>query len=1018
VTNTVDSGPGPLPAWPGSLRACIDYANLNAGTTITFDIPDTAPGYNTSGGQSWWRISPGTALPVITASGTIIDGTTQATNYGSDTNSLGPEIEINGALAPAGSNGLVITSANNTFRHLVVNGFLASGLNGDGIQIDGAGATGNLIAGCYVGTNATGNAAVGNGDEGIVIWHGASGNTIGGNTAADRNVISGNDQMGVLISDSGTDNNVVIGNYIGTDADGTADLGNLVSGVRIVLGADNNTIGGTAAGEGNVISGNNYNGIHIVDNGTSGIIVQGNYIGLDKTGLVALGNNGDGIEINDANNVIGGTGAGEGNVIAFNGQDGVYITGSADDQNLISGNSIFSNGGLGIDLTPNGVGVGGGANNDKAAPVFTSLANSGSDLVVTMTTDAGDVVEFFRVNNAAAPVVSEDPTGSGEGYLYLGSCVDNGVCSGPYMVSAVDADAGGGTIAITLSGIVLSGSDFLTATATDSSNNTSEFAANNVLVSPCPTVIFTGDTGLGTLRECISYANANPATTIDFDIPDTDPNYVTSGADSWWRISPASELPHITASGTVIDGATQSANYGSDTNSQGPEIEIDGTNAGNNRDGLTIAGGSATIRSLIVNRYTADGIQLEATGGNVIQDCYIGVDPTGTSALANGGAGILISATSDSNAVGGPGVGNIISGNGASGINIGGDGNVIQGNFLGTDPSGTTGLGNTDHGILLSAAAGNVVGGQDAGEDNVIAFNGLDGLFVTGGGAIQNLISGNSLFSNGELGIDLAPNGVGVGPSANSGKEAPVFSSVAGSGVNPVVTLTTDPGDIVEFFRVGNSTVPVVIPDGTGSGEGFLYLGACTDSGTCSGPHMISAADGDAAAGIIRAIISGTGLPTGDTLTATATDTVGNTSEFAVNAVYPLILIKQAFLASDGSPISSSSTLPRGTLFRFLIYTDNPGPARSDVSIQDVLDPAFAYSTESLKVDNSVASGSTVGAIYTAVNGTTQLSDVIDADVASISGNTIDVGNQFVGNGPLDIAANRIWALLFTVRMQ
>ena len=93
--------------------------------------------------------------------------------------------------------------------------------------------------------------------------------------------------------------------------------------------------------------------------------------------------------------------------------------------------------------------------------------------------------------------------------------------------------------------------------------------------------------------------------------------------------------------------------------------------------------------------------------------------------------------------------------------------------------------------------------------------------------------------------------------------------------------------------------------------------------------------------------------------------------------------------------------------------------ARSDVSIQDVLDPAFAYLTESLKVDNSAASGSTVGAIYTAVNAGTPVTDAISDDVASAVGVTINVGNSVVlTNTQLDIAANKVWALLFTVRMQ
>jgi hypothetical protein len=181
---------------------------------------------------------------------------------------------------------------------------------------------------------------------------------------------------------------------------------------------------------------------------------------------------------------------------------------------------------------------------------------------------------------------------------------------------------------------------------------------------------------------------------------------------------------------------------------------------------------------------------------------------------------------------------------------------------------------------------------------------------------------------------------------------------------------------------------------------------------------MVSAADGAAGAGTVQAILLGTAVPVGNYVTATGTDGPGETSEFAVNATYPLVLVKQAVLAADGSLITNSSILPRGTVFKFLIYTENAGLTRTDVSIRDVLDPAFAYSAGSLKVDNSVAVGSSVQAIYSAVNSTAPLTDVIDADVVSISGSTIEAGSRFVGNGQLDIAANRVWALLFTVRMQ
>jgi len=1022
VTNTGDSGPGPLPAWPGSLRACINYANANTGTTITFDIPDTAPGYTTSGGQSWWRISPGSVLPTITASGTVIDGTTQAANYGSDTNSLGPEIEIDGSGA-GGSNtdGLVLTGGNGTVRSLVINSF-----SDDGIVLSIG--DGNVVESCYVGLDPTGTIDLGNNDIGILVYNGSNNNIIGGPGAG--NVISGNNDMGININS--TDGNVIQGNLVGTDASGTADLGNSTFGIQLTSGAQSNAIGGTTGASRNVVSGNNQSGININGAGTDLNTVIGNYIGTDLNGTGDIGNSWSGVYISDwaQSNTIGGTGNGEGNVSAFNGYTGmrVYSGGGFSgnpDSNTLSGNSIFSNTEVGIDLgfdgvTPNDGTTGALPNIGMDYPVLTGAALSVNNLRVegyvgtlAVKIAGTHIVEVFKPfddggNNGEVELGDGRSVGHGEGRWYIDSCV-----------SAAD-----GTFAcdLTVPGTVtLASGDFVTATATDPAGNTSEFGAN-LIVTPntCPIVTSTADSGGGSLRTCIDYANLNPGTTIFFNIANSDPAYITSGGNSWWRISPGSALPDITAADTIIDGATQAANYGSDSNSLGPEIEIDGTNAGNNKAGLIITGGNGTVRHLVINRFTSDGIRLDDAGGNVVENCYIGLDPTGTSVLANGDAGILIELTSDSNTIGGPGVGNVISGNGASGINIGGDNNVIQGNLIGTGTAGISDLGNTDHGILLSGAAGNTVGGQGAGEENIIGFNSLDGLFVTGGGAIQNLISGNSIFSNGELGIDLAPNGVGVGPTANSGKEAPVLSSVVGTGLNTIVTVTTVMLDTIEFFRVGNTAAPAVIPDATGSGEGFLYLGSCTDDGlACSGPH-ISGSDPTTSDGSVTVILTSSGFSAGDYITATATDPVDNTSEFAANAEYALYLVKRAFLASDGSPISNSSTLPRGTVFRFLIYMENTGSARSDVSIQDVLDPAFAYQAGTMKADNTLAVGASEALIYSTVNAeATTLTDVISDDVASAVGVTIDVGNSVVGtNSPLDIAANRIWALLFTVKMQ
>ena len=139
-----------------------------------------------------------------------------------------------------------------------------------------------------------------------------------------------------------------------------------------------------------------------------------------------------------------------------------------------------------------------------------------------------------------------------------------------------------------------------------------------------------------------------------------------------------------------------------------------------------------------------------------------------------------------------------------------------------------------------------------------------------------------------------------------------------------------------------------------------------------------------------------------------------------------LALVKKAFLASDGSAISDGASLPRGTLVKFMIYINNTTAfAVNDVSARDVLNAAFFYQAGTLKVDSSVANcaaaSCTTGeeaTIFTAVDGVAASTDAVDGDVVSIAGATIDAGNQNVANGPVNIPANRVWAVLLTVEMQ
>ena len=157
-----------------------------------------------------------------------------------------------------------------------------------GVRIVGPGATGNLVAGNYMGTDVSGSTALGNGSDGVFLSNAAN-NTIGGAALGARNVVSGNVSVGIQLYGAGSSGNVVQGNLIGTNSSGTARLGNRLDGLFVNSSAGN-TIGGPSPGARNFISGNGSSGIQLLNSGSSGNLVQGNDIGLDINGVPRLGN--------------------------------------------------------------------------------------------------------------------------------------------------------------------------------------------------------------------------------------------------------------------------------------------------------------------------------------------------------------------------------------------------------------------------------------------------------------------------------------------------------------------------------------------------------------------------------------------------------------------------------------------------------------------------------------------------------------------------------------------------------
>ncbi len=246
-----------------------------------------------------------------------------------------------------------------------VSGNVLSGNATVGVTTRDPGSDNNRIVGNFIGTNATGTAALANGWSGIEFWNGAQNNIVGGSTAADRNIISGNTSNGVAIINSDTQQtrfNQVIGNYIGTNAAGTGAIPN-DTGVAVWNGANNNIVGTAAPNKGNLISGNNSIGVGFWDNGTSGNSVKGNLIGTTVTGMAALPNGWSGVAFQSGanGNTVGGTASGEGNLLSGNTSYGVAM-GNADTFGNVPNNNTVLGNKIGTDITGGGALANGWAN--------------------------------------------------------------------------------------------------------------------------------------------------------------------------------------------------------------------------------------------------------------------------------------------------------------------------------------------------------------------------------------------------------------------------------------------------------------------------------------------------------------------------------------------------------------------------------------------------------------------------------------------------------------------------------
>ncbi len=760
---------------------------------------------------------------------------------------------------------------------------LISGNSGYGVLISGTGAFSNSVRGNFIGTTRHGSVLpydAGNGQGGVRITSGHH-NTIGGDVSGQGNLISGNSGAGIAVSGSDAQSNDIFGNMIGTDKLGTASIANDGNGVSISNGASYTNVGGGAAGQANVISGNGLAGVYLTGTGTSFNNVVGNLIGTDGSGVGTLGNSGHGVQIRAmaVQNTIGGDTPSERNVISGNAWSGVQVTGLGTDYNIIKGNFVGTES-TGTSALPNG--------NDGV--VFVEGArwntiggtNPGEGNLISGNLWSG--VSIFGDNTDSNYVfgntIGTEVNGTGDlGNSWIGVFVGWG---------AANNTVGGATANHRN---VISGNDQdgvqLRGTSTSSNQITGNYiglsadgestlgnawdgvkiyqeASNNTIggSSPGEGNVLSGNTlsgvsiyGAGTN---LNFVLGNYIGT-DKDGTSAHANgihgvYIGDGAQSN-TIGGTSAAERNVLSGNAVNGV-RIEHLGTNTNKvQGNYIGLNAAGSGSLsntgpgvdiRDGAqynTIGGNEADERNVISGNNDS-GVVLRGadTSNNTVSGNYIGTDASGTIGILNSGDGVSVATGAHHNMIGGSTTGhaNLIANNITSGVRLDGSGtasNTVRGNFIGTNSTGTMNAGNTQHGILVvNGAADNTIG-----PSNTIAFNGNTGIRLSGATTIVNQITRNRIYQNASSGIDLML-------GANGGILAPTISATSLAAMT--VSGTACSSCVVEVFANPDT-----------EGEGKIFLGSTPASG-----------------GIFTLTVGGIPAPY---LTATATHTSDGTSEFS-----------------------------------------------------------------------------------------------------------------------------------------
>jgi len=745
-------------------------------------------------------------LPVIT-NPIIINGTTQP-GYSEGK----PVIELNGKNIGNLASGLTIANGSSEISGLAINGFSDVGIHLLGEE--------SKISGNYIGIDLDGITDAGNNKEGIRIE--GSYNIIGGQTVKERNIISGNGNSGIVIVNSNSMYNQIVGNFIGTTSDGKGPLKNDLSGIvfshtvdttqnsasrNLIGGYIGTSPGGSCTGSCNLISGNAGLGIDFFN--SPGFerpnynFVQGNYIGVDVTGTKSISNEEAGIGLfNAQKNTIGGKSPNVRNIISGNGEnsngDGIRILTGSD--NLIQGNF------LGVDTS--------GKNSIGNTAYGIDIQNS-SDNVIGKKLEDGEAGKC----DTSCNLISGNEF---DGIIMGGSGSKSNIISGNFIGTDID-------------GInPISNDDGITITDIDVNGFTGS-ATNNIIGGK---ILGQGNLISGNLHHGISISKGANENQILGNV---------IGLDSVGSV----------VLSNVVDGISISAS--SDN----------------------IIGGSFSPSYNVISGNNGNGISLisESKGNHLIGN-FIGTKIDGSGKIGNSGDGIHL-VDSPRNIIGNDqnDIPPVVSGNSGNGISISGQlsqENKIFGNNIGSDVN-LSSSPNGKNGILISDSFRNTVGGLNR-QANIIYNNLQNGIAISGFGS-QNTIRGNTIYDNNGLGIDLGNDGV----TPNDNIVNRTDSDTGSNGLNnfPVgvtsffdgthtfisgILKTQNPqSSVIDIYGLIKPDSPINKNYNYGFGEGAVHVGQTSPRED----------------GIFFLQLKGQLDPTLPYLSATATSSDGSTSEFS-----------------------------------------------------------------------------------------------------------------------------------------